>query len=528
MAKKKKIGFDLSAVTSVFKRKKKKKAEDETVVDTAAAPKRGKKKAPATPAPTFTRVESGKTVKYFDRYKQEEEEDEIGSYGSDSYYPEYGRFSTRRTSYHRDYSTWSWGNWGYQTLMEDSDESLYIKAHPSYLTPTNSQVSMKMTDYRNNTAKNRDMIREFARYFYYQMIEDKNYFKEKYDDLTTLSEREVETFFKKKEQYENLWEKHIPGYTPLEKAIFLFNTLIQEAAKKSKMVDDLTPEQIKETCSNITINKEIYEDPIINELLEMQSLSKDNKMDILQKIALVQEIGGSFKVEKEIEEKIVNHSRIHSKKIMRDFSQIYNVDLYQRLMPTYNVKLLMKDLVINAPIDRTEHKQKIIILLDYSGSMDDKEKQKWVLAVMIDRLKYVIKEEAEIFFSYFVSDPNHLRFHHLHNRKTVFDFWQGFSTRPNGGQTHIGSMIDRLAEHIPQKKLCNLDIDLSKEKPEALIINDGQDSIKTTKFSYKTNAITIVDRENQDLKRLCVENNGKYVYASSSGIKVYDKSNTRA
>lgn len=53
----------------------------------------------------------------------------------------------------------------------------------------------------------------------------------------------------------------------------------------------------------------------------------------------------------------------------------------------------------------------------------------------------------------------------------------------------------------------------------------GQDSVKTKGFTYKTNAITIVDSENQDLKKLCLENNGKYVYASSKGVRTYDIGN---
>jgi uncharacterized protein with von Willebrand factor type A (vWA) domain len=49
-----------------------------------------------------------------------------------------------------------------------------------------------------------------------------------------------------------------------------------------------------------------------------------------------------------------------------------------------------------------EKKQKIIILLDYSGSMNNNTKQIWVNAI-IDRFRYVI-QRSEVFF-YFVSRP---------------------------------------------------------------------------------------------------------------------------
>ena len=35
-------------------------------------------------------------------------------------------------------------------------------------------------------------------------------------------------------------------------------------------------------------------------------------------------------------------------------------------------------------------------------------------------------------------------------------------------------MVEYIATDIANKRLCNLDIDLSEEKPEILIINDGR------------------------------------------------------
>ena len=43
-------------------------------------------------------------------------------------------------------------------------------------------------------------------------------------------------------------------------------------------------------------------------------------------------------------------------------------------------------------------------------------------------------------------------------------------------------------------------------------MNILQDSVKTNAFSYKTNALTLVDGENPELKKLCIANKGKYVY----------------
>lgn len=50
----------------------------------------------------------------------------------------------------------------------------------------------------------------------------------------------------------------------------------------------------------------------------------------------------------------------------------------------------------------------------------------------------------------------------------------------------------------------------------------GQDTVDTKKFNYKTNAITLVDCENEGLKKLCFETKGKYVYISHSETRMYD------
>ena len=111
----------------------------------------------------------------------------------------------------------------------------------------------------------------------------------------------------------------------------------------------------------------------------------------MNNLSLVGQFGSEFKVEKEISEKIVANSDQYSKLIMRDYSQFFMMDLYQKMFPNFATKFLTKDLTVNVPVDRKEQIQKIIILLDFSGSMDSYDKQVWVNAILIDRFKYVMK-----------------------------------------------------------------------------------------------------------------------------------------
>jgi hypothetical protein len=121
-----------------------------------------------------------------------------------------------------------------------------------------------------------------------------------------------------------------------------------------------------------------------------------------------------------------------------------------------------------------------------------------------------MKDEAEVFFSYFVHDPSKLKFHHLKNKDDVMKFWQWFSNEPNGGTTDIGAMVTKVANEVEAGKLCNLNVDLSQEKPEILIINDGQDRVGYDSLPYKVNAISLMEFSDE-LKKLCIKTGGKQV-----------------
>ncbi len=414
-------------------------------------------------------------------------------------------------------SRWNWGS-GYSKL-EDDDKGLIIKPHDMYFTPTTSDIEFKLS-FKSNTKSNRDLIKEMARFFYYKLIEEKEYFEDAYKDPDVLDEKDRAFYDSKKNYYDDLWDKDIPGVSPLEKALFVFSQVQDKAGDKA----EYSKKELESAVSGIHVNREDYQDPIYNELLELNEFSKKKKFAILNKISMIKNLGSEFKIQKETEERVVANSSIIVKKIMRDYSQIYSVDLYQRLMPDFPIKLLTKNLVVNAPIEKTDHKQKIIFCLDFSGSMHEDIKQEWVNAILIDRLKYCIKEEAELFFSYFVNGASTLSFTHIHNRKTAIEFWKTFSNHPNGGTTTIGTIVNYIQDQIENKhKLHNLNVDLSTEKPEILIMNDGQDSVDTNKFQYKTNTITLMDSENDGLKKLCLETKGKYVYINTSETRMYSE-----
>jgi len=428
----------------------------------------------------------------------------------------YGRGSTysRGKSSYDSYSYGgSWDYWGsyFNDPLED-DSSLVVKEPENYTTPTTRDIENKADVWKREAV---NQIKELARVCYFKMIGDKDYFKPEYADFTQLSEENAAAMSIKKDFYDKIYDTFIPGFTPLEQAIAIYQNMSKHDPEYADDNEKSDMELMKE--AKLDFDREVYFNPDINDQLEMNDVSKSRKMSILNKVSIIGKLGEQFKVEKEIAEKLVSNSDIYAKKMMRDYAQIAQVDLYQRLFPNFPVKLLMKDLVVSVPVDRKEQKQKIIILLDFSGSMNEPFKQDWVNAILIDRFRYVIKGEAEVFFSYFVDNPEEMHFHHVHDKASVIRFWQQFSNRPNGGMTRVGDMVKKVAtEVIHNKRLMNLNIDLSEEKPEILVINDGQDNIHSSQFPYKVNAICL-DQMNNQLKDLCIATHGKKVHVDHSG-----------
>jgi uncharacterized protein with von Willebrand factor type A (vWA) domain len=433
---------------------------------------------------------------------------QYGSYYAPTYVPKrstggwkskYGGGGWSKSGWSSFSYTWNYGD-------TDNNDDLFVKDAVNYLTPTAAEIRKKVHAPKQTSI---DTIKELARICYFKMIDEKEYIADKYTDYDSLSESEQGEYQQKKALYDSIFEQYIPGFSPLEQAISIYLKLKGQSNKEEK--EERDEDQEIDLTKRLDFDRTIYSDPNINEQLDLNELSKERKMEIMNHLSLVGQFGSEFKVEKEISEKIVANSDQYSTMIMRDYSQIHMMNLMQKVYPNFRSKFLTKDLTVNVPVDRKEQIQKIIILLDYSGSMHEDEKQIWVNAILIDRFRYVMKGEAEVFFSYFVHDAEDLEFQHIKDREDVIKFWQTFSNEPNGGGTDIGGIVQYVADEVMHcGKLCNLQVNLSEERPEILIINDGQDSVGSDEFPYKVNAISLMSFS-EELKDLCLATDGKQI-----------------
>lgn len=424
-----------------------------------------------------------------------------------SYTPSYS-FNSRNYSYSNIYSgrTSNWGYYSSFNFSDDNEQNLFIKSSENYITPTSAEIRPRFTQYLQDETIS--LVKDLARVAFYKMLQEPDLFKDEYLDTEKLSGRALNQYELRKTLIEKMNEVWLPGSSPMEQAINVVQMLQEKLKTENISACSNTNERVEKLF--LDFDRDDYTDPELNEQLDANPLSKLKKFNLMNKMSILGDFGSEFKVEKEVEEKIVQNSDERTHVLMTDHAQVINIDLYQRLLPNYKLKFLTKNLSVNLPVDRTEKKQKIIILLDYSGSMNDAAKQLWVNAILIDRFRYVMKGEAEIFFSYFVHDPDDLYFHHVKNRQDVIDFWSKFSNHPSGGNTDINAMVVKVKEEVEKGTLCNLSVDLSQERPEILVINDGQDRVNTKRFPYKVNAVSLMEFS-EELKGLCVDTEGKQI-----------------
>jgi hypothetical protein len=392
-------------------------------------------------------------------------------------------------------------------------DNMYVKEHKYYYTPSRWTVDWHLT-FNKLPYTATEMAQEISRFYYHKMIDEEDYVAEMYKDISKFPQEEQVGIARKQAFYEQLWDKKVRGISPLEKAINVLKILYR-AHKKDKR-GEFSPMESDVDGAWDGIPDETQWDPQAEELLNVRNINDfDKQIGFLKKIAAIKEFGQSFEIKKLVEEKRVKNSIDRKQRRMNEYEEIVNLPLYQRLFPDFAAKFATKNLSVDQPVESTESKQKIIVLVDFSGSMCEEKKQEWVLAILADRLKYCMKEECEIFFSFFLTlgGLNHFKWTHIYNKETALNFWKNFNVNPSGGDTEVGLIIERIRQEVlAGKGFFNLkNIDLSKDTPEILVINDGQDTVKTNELNWKTNAITLFDTNNEQLEKLCKRTGGKYI-----------------
>ena len=405
-------------------------------------------------------------------------------------------------SYTYNHFNFNWQNY----VIKDNDDHLLTKSPTGYDTPTQSDIRFKNGSFEYISTENYDLIKNMSRLFYNQMWGEQDYMKE--IDLSNSEEKDIELYYKLKQFLDELYLKDVPGYTPLSKAMFIYNELFKKNSGAESILEEV---DLMNALGKIKLESELRDNPDIKAMMNGNEFTKRFEDEIMRKMFMIDDLGKQFEIKKQIEEKVVNNSELIVNRQLLEYSQLVDTVPYQFALPNFIPKLAIKDLQVNCYVERNETKQKVIILADASGSMNNTQKQQWLCAVLMERMRFVSKEECEIYFSYYETSIYH--FYHLKNAEDVLYFWRNvYTSSPDGGGTRVGEIVDRLEKEVNSGKFYNLDTDLSQENPEVLILSDGQDKIRTSKFPYKCNSITVCDSYSDQLKQLCIESEGKYIH----------------
>lgn len=285
--------------------------------------------------------------------------DDWGTSASD-----YGYRPEKKKKYQSASFNWNWSNF---TLKEDDDSQLYTKEAESFFTPRAYDLERKFKYKLDDESNN--IVKDLSRMFYHKMMEETDYLRTDIDE-STMDEKELEHYQKIAYILENSWDKDVPGNSPLEKAIFVYNELTQEQ-KEGKQLSQMTAKELEQGFKRVDeADRSIYEDKELNEIIEMCDFAKNLKSNIFKKLSLIKHFGAKFKVEKEIKEKAVQNSKLLAPKFLEQYEQLALLDKYQYALPQFRANLATKNLSIKTPVDRTDHLQRIICVVDESGKQN--------------------------------------------------------------------------------------------------------------------------------------------------------------
>lgn len=405
-------------------------------------------------------------------------------------------------------------------MQSRNSQELFISEHAYYFTPNDRICENYIRNY--NLKTNPNFLKELSRYFFHRDMMSEEYISDYYLNTKQFNSDQLLQIENKASFFKQLEDYYIPGYNSIDKAVFLLQYL-EQIQKNDNVEESLgDTKSLQKMFDDMKEDLEESETWKCEEVKELENTKKlknfKDKFEFFKKIAKVDCFGKTFEIKKKVKDKRVQNSFRFKTKKLTHFEDIIKMPLYQMLYPDYSIKLAKKELLTNVPCVPDTRKQKIIILIDNSSSMSTPEKMNWVNAVVANRLQYAMKKECELFISYFVtvSSMSHYKFSHIYDRESALAFWKTFNYSPPGGGTEISEVIDKVAEEIhTNKKLFNLNVDLSHEKPEILIVNDGQDHI-STKVKWKTNAITI-EESNKGLEDLCIDSGGSYIELNGKG-----------
>ena len=395
---------------------------------------------------------------------------------------------------------WDWTNVGYGSYFNRAYES-NVKTPDYYILPSENEIGR----YVFGT----DDIKKFKDYLYLCY----------YANITNEQTRNILKKYDK--DYEEYYD--IAKLIAKKKLSILQSAAVLQQVINQQNDDDYDGDSI---CINTLIDS-LAERQNSENYSEMSNWVGNSEIDfnknyiskagVIDKMCLFEDFGEKFKIMSEDFTKFVQNSKHKKNTLIQKYEQITKVRKFEHLLPTFDVRLLTRSLNVSLPIYTETAKQKLILLLDYSGSMGTTFKQEWVTAIILNRIKYIFDNDCELYFSrYGINLIETIKY--VKDEEEARLFWSSFETKPDQGGTNIHDSIisvEREFNTNPKKYAS-----LNGKAPEILVVCDGEDRLNGTPL-LKTNIVTILNY-NKDMRKYAIESGGTYVNISQTDIKVYN------
>jgi hypothetical protein len=310
------------------------------------------------------------------------------------------------------------------------------------------------------------------------------------------------------------------GSTPLEKAVSVLYTFLKEDEKNGKenggegemmpffdqpksamekaksQVEQKLIERLEANPSvaDITINPEgwpierlIYDiKPAHRELMKgIEDVKSRSAMRFFKK-------PGTY-----VSERMKSHSQVS---VLRPMSQLAK--------PDFKLRFAKKELYVK--VKRSSAKQVIIIAIDNSGSMNQKEKKMRVSAYLINTLDSVASGDGVAYICWFESSIDKEKIIKVSNKEEAIAFYEtGNIGSFDMGGTNVMNVITVIAQCIEEGRFGEHELkDL--HKPNLIIVNDGNDAVDPNYVSPLVTHAVVLGLDNYDLKKVVESSGGEY------------------
>lgn len=207
---------------------------------------------------------------------------------------------------------------------------------------------------------------------------------------------------------------------------------------------------------------------------------------------------------------VIKNPDTYNRQLIQELPDVVGTSPFDAALPTFDFKFATKQLLVRKRNLGSKHT--VIMLLDVSSSMCEAEKVSWVAAVLINRLRAIVNGDASALYLVPFEAGIDVRSTIAYTSpeqasdaiRRIIDV--GNPHDPYAGCTDVHASVKSIIRCI---EIGQIGVHVIKDKPQIIIVNDGQDSVPPLELNYKVHAIVLGTR-NHGLRKMVECSGGHY------------------